>query len=228
MVRVVVVDDSEVVRLKLRGLFATAPGTDEMELAGEAADGESGLRLIAEEQPDVVVMDLKMPGMSGIEATWKLGAIAPDSRVLVLTVSEEQEDIADAIMAGAKGYVVKGAPDEEIIEAVRKVATGERAISHQVAAELVDRTMPRRASPEAVRGVEAATARGTIFAGRHLWQSLLIAIVIGAALTGLNHGQEIADGEATSETWIKAGLNAFVVFCVFNIGLLAGKVSDLR
>jgi DNA-binding NarL/FixJ family response regulator len=134
--RVVVVDDSEVVRAKLRGLLE-ADGS--FELVGEADDGESGLDVAREHQPDLVVMDLRMPGISGIQATWQLGTVAPSSRVLVLTVSADQEDVTDAIMAGARGYVVKGARDEEILAALKGVAAGERVISPQVAGKLAER-----------------------------------------------------------------------------------------
>lgn len=133
--RVVVVDDSEVVRLKLRQVLE-AYG---IEVAGEASDGETGLRQIEILSPDLVIMDLKMPGMSGIEATWKLGTIAPQTPVLVLTVSAEQEDVTDAIMAGAKGYVVKGGSDDEIVSTLRRLAKGESVISPQIASEIVDR-----------------------------------------------------------------------------------------
>jgi DNA-binding NarL/FixJ family response regulator len=133
---VVVVDDSEVVRTKLRSLLET---DSTFELVGEAEDGESGLEVAREQQPDLVVMDLRMPGMSGIEATWQLGTVAPSSRVLVLTVSADQEDVTDAIMAGARGYVVKGAGDDEITAALKGVAAGERVISPQVAGKLAER-----------------------------------------------------------------------------------------
>ena len=134
--RVVVVDDSEVVRTKLRSLLKAESG---FELVGEAEDGESGLEVAREQQPDLVVMDLRMPGISGIQATWQLGTVSPASRVLVLTVSADQEDVTDAIMAGARGYVVKGAGDEEITAALRGVAAGERVISPQVAGKLAER-----------------------------------------------------------------------------------------
>jgi DNA-binding NarL/FixJ family response regulator len=130
------VDDSEVVRAKLRGLLESDRG---FELVGEADDGETGLEVAREQQPDLVVMDLRMPGMSGIQATWRLGTVAPSSKVLVLTVSADQEDVTDAIMAGARGYVVKGAEDEEITAALRGVAAGERVISPQVASKLAER-----------------------------------------------------------------------------------------
>jgi DNA-binding NarL/FixJ family response regulator len=150
--RVVVVDDSEVVRAKLRQLFASGEAA-EIEHVGEAPDGEAGVRLIAEQQPDVVVMDLKMPGISGVEATWQLGTVAPSAQVVVLTVSDDQADVADAIMAGAKGYIVKGAADSEILDAVRRVAAGQRAISPQVASELVERTQ----SPMSVEAAKGST-----------------------------------------------------------------------
>jgi DNA-binding NarL/FixJ family response regulator len=156
--RVVVVDDSEVVRMKLTQLLEAEEG---FELVGQAPDGEQGLTLVQQQQPDVVIMDLRMPGISGIEATWQLGTVAPASRVLVLTVSAEQEDVTDAIMAGARGYVVKGADDSEIMAAVRGVAAGERVISPQVAGKLAERvrgdqaesrmTTPSPAAPAAPR-----------------------------------------------------------------------------
>jgi DNA-binding NarL/FixJ family response regulator len=133
---VVVVDDSEVVRLKLRTLLEE----HEIEVAGEASDGETGLRQIKSLSPDVVIMDLNMPGMSGIEATWKLGEICPQTPVLVLTVSSEEGDVTDAIMAGAKGYVVKGGSDAEIVSTLRRLANGESVVSPEIAKEIVNRS----------------------------------------------------------------------------------------
>lgn len=132
---VVLVDDSEVVRLKLR----TVLEEHGIVVLGEASDGETGLRQIDSLEPDVVVMDLKMPGMSGIEATWKLGEISPDTPVMVLTVSAEEDDVTDAIMAGARGYVVKGGSDDEIVSTLRRVADGERVVSPEIAGEIVER-----------------------------------------------------------------------------------------
>jgi DNA-binding NarL/FixJ family response regulator len=262
--RVVVVDDSEVVRMKLGQLMESEEG---FELVGQAPDGEQGLKVVQEQQPDVVIMDLRMPGMSGIEATWQLGTVAPASRVVVLTVSAEQEDVTDAIMAGARGYVVKGADDSEIMAAVRGVAAGERVISPQVAGKLIERVRgdreegkaqtPSRAAPSAPRvrapaargaptarparliaerpapapgdkltGVPAQDALGEMFSRRHVVQTLLIALVVGALLTLIGQGEEIQDGNTDTETWIKAALNVFVAFAVINIGVLVGKTSD--
>lgn len=133
--RVVIVDDSDVVRAKLRSLF----DAEGLRVVGDAPDGASGVLMAGETEPDVIVMDLQMPGLSGVEATWKIGTFAPHLPVLILTVSDDKDDIADAVMAGAKGYIVKGAPDEEIVAAVRSVAAGQTVISHDVAGTLVRR-----------------------------------------------------------------------------------------
>jgi DNA-binding NarL/FixJ family response regulator len=100
----------------------------------------------------VVIMDVKMPGISGIEATWRLGTAAPDSHVLVLTVSDDPDDVAGAILAGAHGYVIKGAADEQILAAIRRVAAGERVVPGPVAGALIDRVgagpkPPRQVGP---------------------------------------------------------------------------------
>lgn len=240
---VVVVDDSEVVRTKLRVLL---DGDQRFELVGEAPDGESALNLAQQLQPDLVVMDLRMPGISGIEATWRLGTISPQSRVLVLTVSEEQEDVADAIMAGARGYVVKGARDEDIRAALRGVAAGERVISPQVAGKLIERvrgdgaegrvTTPSPAAPEAPRmptpaslPLRPAARTGEVPAppAAQIPFGLVqaVAIVGAIVITAIGQGQEILDGEATGETWLKAGLNLAVSLAVANLAVLLARVG---
>ncbi len=211
--RVVVVDDSEVVRMKLRGLLTGAP---DFELVGEAPDGETGLAIVKEELPDLVVMDLKMPGISGIEATWQLGALAPDTRVLMLTVSAEQDDVTDAIMAGARGYVIKGAEDDEIRTALRGVAAGERVISPQVASKLAERTAPRNVDQELSPPADAPLPLGWLMA---------IGFLGGLLVTVIGQGAEILEGSATSDTWVKAGLNLVIALGVAN---LAGLVVRLR
>lgn len=162
---VVVVDDSEVVRLKLRNLLEA----NEIAVLGEASDGETGLHQIETLKPDVVIMDLKMPGMSGIEATWKLGTIAPQTPVLVLTVSAEQEDVTDAIMAGAKGYVVKGGSEDEIVSTLRRLANGESVVSPKIAGEIVDRAygLAEEGSEEAAGGTATRVRPKTGGNGSH-------------------------------------------------------------
>jgi DNA-binding NarL/FixJ family response regulator len=211
--KVVVVDDSEVVRMKLRGLLSAAP---DFELVGEAPDGETGLKAVQVHQPDLVVMDLRMPGMSGIEATWQLGTLAPDTRVLVLTVSAEQDDVTDAIMAGARGYVVKGAEDEEIRTALRGVAAGERVISPEVAGLLAERTAPRSVEEQVPRPADAPLPLGWLMA---------LGLLGGVLVTAIGQGSEILEGAATGDTWVKVALNVVIAVGIAN---LAGLVIRLR
>jgi DNA-binding NarL/FixJ family response regulator len=120
--RVLLVDDHPVVRDGLRWLFDSAGGID---VVGEAGDGESAVRLAAELAPDVVVMDLAMPGVDGVEATRRMKAASPDTAVLVLTMSDSDASLVAAVTAGASGYVLKGAPQEDLLRAIRAVADGE-------------------------------------------------------------------------------------------------------
>jgi DNA-binding NarL/FixJ family response regulator len=136
--RVVVVDDQELVRNAVKQSL-----DGEVEIVGEAEDGETAVRLVTELAPDVVVMDLGLPGMTGIEATRKLATVAPVTRVLVLTGSGEQHDVMDAIMAGACGYLLKDAKSEEIADGVRAAAAGESVISRSVAGRLLDQVRGR-------------------------------------------------------------------------------------
>jgi DNA-binding NarL/FixJ family response regulator len=212
--RVVVIDDSEVLRMKLRGLLSAAPG---FELVGEAPDGETGLMMVEEHQPDLVVMDLRMPGISGIEATWQLGTLAPDARVLMLTVSAEQDDVTDAIMAGARGYVIKGAGDEEIRSALRGVAAGERVISPQVAGKLAERTAPRSIEHQSAQPADTRMTLGWVQA---------IGLVGGILVTAIGQGPEILDGMATSDTWVKAALNLAVALGIANLAVLLVRFRD--
>jgi hypothetical protein len=176
--------------------------------------------------------------MSGIEATWKLGSVSPSSEVLMLTVSEEHQDVADAIMAGAKGYVVKGASDDEVLEAVRKVGAGVRSIDPTVADELVKRDRPHPTKPsqtmpagqaappsEAIRGMPASSAAQTFFDSRTLGQTLGVAVVTGVLLTMASRGDQIMNGNATAEDWILGLINICVCFLVFAVGLLAGRAT---
>jgi DNA-binding NarL/FixJ family response regulator len=127
--RVVVADDHPFYRrglvhaLRSRGIYVVA----------EAPNGEAAVDAVQETAPDVVVMDLKMPGMSGVEATRRVTKRAPDSRVLVLSVSVEEEDVTDAILAGACSYVLKDRPVDEVIAAVRATASGRTHVSPQIA-----------------------------------------------------------------------------------------------
>lgn len=136
MIRVIVADDHPVVRSGIVGLLALDPG---LEVVGEASDGAAAVELAARAQPDVVLMDLRMPGVSGIEATARITAEQPDVRVLVLTTYETDDDILGAIEAGASGYLLKAAPQEEIVAGIRAVAGGHTVLAPTIAATLVTR-----------------------------------------------------------------------------------------
>jgi len=133
--RVVVVDDHDVFRGGLVSLLAE----NALEVVGEAATGEEAIGLVGELAPDVVVMDLNLPGMSGIEATRELSSSAPQTRVLVLTISGDESDVTEAILAGACGYLLKDASIDEIITGIRAASAGESLISQKIAGRLLDR-----------------------------------------------------------------------------------------
>ncbi|MBU2666351.1 response regulator transcription factor [Actinoplanes bogorensis] len=131
--RVLVADDHPLFREGLRALIADSPET---EPAGVAADGEQAVALALQNRPDVVVMDLRMPGLNGVEATRQIVAALPGVAVLVLTMVEEDASIFAAMRAGARGYVLKGAEPEAILRSIRVVASGEAIFGADVAARL--------------------------------------------------------------------------------------------
>ena len=141
---VVICDDHPVYRQGLRALFAEVDG---IAVVGEAADGEAALDVVAATSPDVVIMDLHLPGISGVEATSRLLADRPGLGVLVLTMFEDDTSLLAALRAGARGYVVKGADHEEIVGAIQAVARGEvllgRAVSARLGAALAAPDAPR-------------------------------------------------------------------------------------
>jgi DNA-binding NarL/FixJ family response regulator len=135
MIRVVIVDDHPLMREGMRALVATVP---DVEIVGEAADGEAARREVQLTTPDVVVMDLYMPGMNGVEATRAILRAVPATRVLVLTMFEDDDSVFAAMRAGASGYLVKGAHQDEILRAVRSVAAGQAIFGPSVARRIVD------------------------------------------------------------------------------------------
>jgi DNA-binding NarL/FixJ family response regulator len=147
VIRLLVVDDHPIVRAGLVAVLAEEPG---LEIVGEAADGDEAVRIAAETHPDVVLMDLRMPGVDGVAATARLAAGeagTPAPRVLILTTYETDEQILAAVEAGAGGYLLKAAPRAEIVAAIRSVAAGQSALSPQVAVRLVERMRRPAAEP---------------------------------------------------------------------------------
>ena len=126
--RVVVVDDHELVRSGLRQVL-----NDGIEVVAEAADGIGALAAVEQHRPDVVVLDLQMPGMGGIEATRRIRALPDAPAVLVLTMFDDDDSVFEAVRAGARGYVLKGAPGAEVRSAVRAVGGGQAVLGPGVA-----------------------------------------------------------------------------------------------
>ena len=136
MIRVLVADDHPIVRSGIVGLLAAAEG---IEVVGEAADGREAVDRAAALSPDVVLMDLRMPNLDGVAATAQILAATPGIRVLILTTYETDDQILGAIEAGASGYLLKAAPQAEIIEGVRSVAGGQTVLAPSIATKLVQR-----------------------------------------------------------------------------------------
>jgi DNA-binding NarL/FixJ family response regulator len=136
VIRVLVVDDHQIVR---GGIVALLGAADDIEVIGEAADGLEAVELALSLQPDIVLMDLRMPRLDGDEATARILAANPGIRVVVLTTYETDASILTAIEAGASGYLLKAAPQEEILAGIRSVARGEVALAPSIAALLVNR-----------------------------------------------------------------------------------------
>ncbi len=136
LVRVVIADDHPVVRSGLRALLGTLPG---LEVVGEAVDGESAVREVQLLAPDVVLMDVRMPGIGGVEATRRIRAAVPGTAVLVLTMYDDDATVVTAMRAGAQGYLLKGAQQEEIAAGIRAVAAGQAIFGPGIAARAGDR-----------------------------------------------------------------------------------------
>ena len=132
-IRVLVADDHPVFRYGMRAILGAEPDT---EIVGEATDGVEAVTLAAELRPDVILMDINMPGVNGIEATRWITEANPDTGILMLTMFEDDDSVFAAIRAGARGYVLKGADGEETIRAIRAVAGGEAIFGPTVARRL--------------------------------------------------------------------------------------------
>jgi DNA-binding NarL/FixJ family response regulator len=134
--RVLLVDDHDLFRTGLRNLLEDQGG---LSVLGEAANGTDAVRLVRELAPDVVVMDLKMPEMSGVEATRHITTLSPLTRVIVLTISDEDADVMDAIVAGACGYLLKDASIHDVVTGIRSAAVGASLISPTIASKVLQR-----------------------------------------------------------------------------------------
>jgi NarL family two-component system response regulator LiaR len=140
-ITVLIADDHPVVRQGLRTFLEVQ---EDLELAGEAADGAEAVALARQAPPDVVLMDLVMPGVDGIEATRQIRDVSPSTKVIVLTSFDDDNRVFPAIKAGAAGYLMKDVPPAELAEAVRKVHRGEALVAPSVAAKLMQEVAGRK------------------------------------------------------------------------------------
>lgn len=155
-IRLLLVDDHEIVRAGLRMLFLAEP---DMTIVGEAGSGQEALRLVRELKPDVVLMDVAMPGMTGIEATRQIKDASPETAVLALTMYEDEQYFFEMIHAGAAGYIPKRAAPDDLVSAIRVVSQGNVFLYASLARYLVNEVLNQPEAGKASSAAEALTAR---------------------------------------------------------------------
>ena len=157
MIRVLIADDQALVR---GGFHSILAGQDDIEVVGEAEDGNEAVALVEELHPDVVLMDIRMPGIDGIEATRRIAARGLATRVLVLTTFDVDDYVYEAMKAGASGFLLKTAPPRQLADAVRTVTAGDALLAPSITRRLVEQFVRRPPPGTSVpRGVEELTDR---------------------------------------------------------------------
>jgi DNA-binding NarL/FixJ family response regulator len=151
-----IADDQALIRGGFRMIL---DAQDDIEVVGEAIDGRDAVELFRRVAPEVVVMDVRMPSMDGIEATRRLTAADPPARVLILTMFDLDEYVFEALRAGASGFLLKDRPPEELVEAVRVVASGEALLSPSVTRRLIEEFAKRKSAPTPARELDELTDR---------------------------------------------------------------------
>jgi DNA-binding NarL/FixJ family response regulator len=191
VIRVLIVDDQTIVRAGFAALLSAQP---DISVVGEAADGLEAVHVAGSLRPDVVVMDIRMPGMDGIEATRRLLAKPdhPALKVLVLTTFDVDEYVYDALASGASGFLLKDATAEELVSAVRVVARGDSLLAPQVTGRLIrEFTKQRRSRPEPAAGLSTLTARETE-----------VLVLIAAGLSNAEIAERLVVSEHTVKTHV--------------------------
>jgi DNA-binding NarL/FixJ family response regulator len=206
--RVVIVDDQGMVRAGFTSLLAAEP---DIEVVGDAADGEAAVRVVTELEPDVTLMDIRMPVLDGIAATKQLIAAGVPTKVLVLTTFDLDEYVFEALRAGASGFLLKDAPAEELASAIRVVAAGESLLAPGVTRRVIDAFVRRAAPPRT-----ATDERVALLTPRELEVLGLIA----RGLSNLDIAERLYVSEGTTKTHVsnvlaKLGLRDRVQAVVF-------------
>ncbi len=151
-IRVVLVEDHDFYRQGLKEMLRG----EGIQVVGDTSSGEDGVKLVQRVKPDVVLMDLNLPGISGAEATERIQEADPDVRVVMLTVSVESEDVLDALLAGAAGYLVKGSRLQELVSGIRAAAAGQSLLSTEITGKVIARLREHAAAapPDSMSDVE--------------------------------------------------------------------------
>jgi DNA-binding NarL/FixJ family response regulator len=188
-IRVVLVDDQAMVRTGLRMVLAAEP---DIEVVGEAADGAAGVRVVTEQQPDVVLLDVRMPGMDGLEAARRILAAGLPTRVVVLTTFDEDEYVTAALRAGVSGFLLKVAPPEDLVTAVRTVAAGHGLLDPAVTLRVIETYAAAPApDPASAQALAQLTERETDVLG-----------LVAAGLSNAEIAARLYLGEATVKTHV--------------------------
>jgi DNA-binding NarL/FixJ family response regulator len=218
-VRVVIADDQALVRGGFRMII---DDRDDMEVVGEAEDGEQAVALASTLEPDVVLMDVRMPGMDGLEATRRIVASGSDARVIVLTTHDLDEYVSEALRAGASGFLLKDVRPTALVEGIRVVAEGDALLAPSVTRRLLDRfapQLPERA--DAVPDFDELTER-----------EVEVLRLVALALSNAEIAKRLAVSEATVKTHVSSVLRKLrlrdrvqAVVLAYDVGLVRPRSS---
>lgn len=186
-IRVLLVDDQTLVRAGFRLILSTEP---EIEVIGEASDGAAALEFVRRSCPDVVLMDVRMPRVDGLEATRRLAMVCPGTRVVILTTYDLDEYVFGALQAGATGFLLKDAPPDQLVAAIRAAAAGDALLSPSITRRLIDE-FARQPSREPAANLGDLTPR-----------EIEVLTLLARGLSNAEIGEELVIGEATVKTHV--------------------------
>jgi DNA-binding NarL/FixJ family response regulator len=194
MIRVLLADDQALVRAGFRALLAAEP---DIEVVGEASDGAHAVRLAAQTRPDVILMDIRMPGMDGLEATRRIAAdpAQAGTRIVILTTFELDEYVFEALRSGAAGFLVKDTEPVELVRGVRAVAAGDALLSPGVTRRVIEQFAIRAASPAPARELAALTDR-----------EREVTALVGAGLSNDEIARRLVVSPATAKTHVSRAM----------------------